>query len=190
MEELIQLDEQLFLYLNGLGTSTFDAFWLFITGKWNAIPMYAILLVVLYKKLQLKKTLITIVLIAVLITCTDQLANLFKHGFERFRPCHNESLVDLMRLVKEHCGGRYSYFSAHAASSMALAVFLGNVLKSEVKYLFYFLIVWALLVGYSRIYIGVHFPADVITGFFLGTIIALLLYKLWGWLILKYVNNK
>ena len=189
MEELIHLDEQLFLYLNGLGTPTFDAFWMFITGKWNAIPMYAILLVVLYKKIGVKKTLITLVFIGALIACTDQLANLFKHGFERFRPCHNENLVNLMRLVKEHCGGRYSYFSAHAASSMALAVFLGNVLKSHVKYLFAFLLIWALLVGYSRIYIGVHFPADVLTGFFLGTLIALLIYKLWSWVLLKYVSN-
>ncbi len=190
MEQLIQFDEQLFLYLNGLGIPMFDGFWLFITGKWNAIPLYIFLLFLLYKKLGVKNALITVLIIGLLIACTDQLANLFKHGFERFRPCHNEHLQDVMRLVKSHCGGRYSYFSAHAASSMALAVFLGKVFKPHLKYMFTFLLIWAFLVGYSRIYIGVHFPADVLTGFVLGTLLALLLYQLQQYLVNKSTTNE
>jgi len=185
MEQLIHFDEQLFLYLNGLGTPMFDGFWLFITGKWNALPLYVFLLVLLFKKLGAKQAVITVLIIALLIACTDQLANVFKHGFERFRPCHNDHLINVMRLVKDGCGGRYSYFSAHAASSMALAVFLGKVLQPHVKYIATFLVIWALLVGYSRIYIGVHFPADVVTGFFFGSLLALLFYKLQQYLIKK-----
>jgi len=190
MEQLIQLDEQLFLYLNGLGTPMFDGFWMFITGKWNAIPLYVFLLYLLYKKLGVKEMLITVFVIALLITCTDQLANVFKHGFERFRPCHNEHLQDIIRLVKDGCGGRYSYFSAHAASAMALAIFLGKVLKPHLKYIASFLFIWALLVGYSRIYIGVHFPADVLTGFFFGFVLAQLSYQLQQYLIFKFIPHE
>lgn len=186
MEQLIQFDRDLFLYLNGLGTDTFDGFWMFITGKWNAIPLYAILLFLLYKKLGLKQTILTVVVVALMIACTDQLANLFKKVlFLRPRPCHDAILSESMRLVKSHCGGRYGYFSAHAASSMALAVFLGKLLQPHIKYIITFLIVWALSVGYSRIYIGVHYPGDVVTGFVFGILIGLLMYSLQ-----KYVNNK
>mgnify|MGYP006103455685 CR=1 FL=1 len=179
MEQLIQLDRELFLFLNGLGTTTFDGFWMFITGKWNAIPMYVLLLLVLYKKIGLKHTVLTLVLVAIMIACTDQLANLFKKFlFLRPRPCHDVELLEIMRLVKSYCGGRYGYFSAHAASSMALAVFLGKILQPHVKYLYTFLITWALFVGYSRIYIGVHYPADVLTGIFFGVVIGLILYKI------------
>ncbi len=188
MNKLIQIDEQLFIYLNSLGTTTFDSFWMFITGKWNAIPLYVFLVYLLFKKIGAKQTLITLFVIGLLITCTDQLANVFKHGFERFRPCHNEYLKNIMRLVKSNCGGRYSYFSAHAASSMALAVFLGKVLNSHIKYITILLVFWAFLVGYSRIYIGVHFPADVLTGFVLGIVLALLGYKLQQYLVRKYTH--
>lgn len=189
MEQVIQFDRDLFLYLNGLGTVTFDGFWMFITGKWNAIPLYVILLVLLYKKLGLKQTLLTVVLVAIMIACTDQLANLFKKVlFLRPRPCHDDILSESMRLVKSHCGGRYGYFSAHAASSMALAVFLGKLLKPHIKYLYTFLIVWALCVGYSRIYIGVHYPGDVLTGFVFGAIIGTLMFVLQNYLCKKVIK--
>ena len=189
MEELIQFDQDLFLYLNGLGTTTFDGFWMFITGKWNAIPLYVVLLYLLYKKIGPKATLITVIAVGLMIACTDQLANLFKKVlFLRLRPCHEEVISETMRLVKSYCGGKYGYFSAHAASSMALAVFLGKVFKPYFKYLGGLLLVWAVFVGYSRIYIGVHYPGDVLTGMFFGVLIALLLYKLQVYLIYRFVR--
>lgn len=190
MEQLIQFDKDLFLFLNGLGTSTFDDFWMFITGKWNAIPMYAVLLFLLYKKLGIQRTVLIVVLVAVMIACTDQLANLFKKVlFLRPRPCHDETVSDLMRLVKSRCGGRYGYFSAHAASSMALSVFLGTLLKPYIKHLFTFLFIWALFVGYSRIYIGVHYPGDVLTGIIFGVLIAKLTLLIEKYLRFKLLNK-
>lgn len=189
MEQLIQLDRDLFLYLNGLGTVTFDGFWMFITGKWNAIPMYVVLLFLLYKKLGLKQTILTVLVVGLMIACTDQLANLFKKVlFLRPRPCHDEILSETMRLVKSRCGGKYGYFSAHAASSMALAVFLGKLLQPYIKYLYTFLIIWALCVGYSRIYIGVHYPGDVLTGFVFGIIIGTLMFGFQKYLSRKFIK--
>lgn len=179
MEQLLQLDKELFLYLNGLGTTTFDGFWMFITGKWNSIPLYALLLFLLYKKMGLRYTVLIVVVVILMIAGTDQLANLFKKVlFLRPRPCHEASIAEIMRLVKSYCGGSYGYFSAHAASSMALAVFLGKLLQPYYKYAAVLLLVWALFVGYSRIYIGVHYPGDVITGMFFGVLIANLAAKL------------
>jgi undecaprenyl-diphosphatase len=189
METILQFDTELFLYLNGLGSITWDGFWMFITGKWNAIPMYAVLLFLIYKKLGVQHTILIVVLVAVMIGCTDQLANLFKKVlFLRPRPCHNEFIIEKMRLVKSYCGGQYGYFSAHAASSMALALFLGKLLQPHIKYLYAFLIIWALLVGYSRIYIGVHYPGDVITGFFFGLIIAKLTLILETYFVKRYLK--
>lgn len=176
-EELIQLDKEAFLFLNGLGSTTWDGFWMFITGKWNAIPLYSILLLLSLRYLGLKKTGVLLVGIALLITSTDQLANFFKYGVGRFRPCHDESLFETMRLVKGSCGGKFGYFSAHAANSMAVASFFSLVLGKRLKWLAPVLMLWALMVGYSRIYIGVHFPADVLTGAGIGF--------LFGWLYAK-----
>lgn len=190
MNELIQLDQQLFLYLNSLGTPLFDGFWMFITGKWNAIPFYLFLIYLLYKKMGLKQFLVTLLCVAVLVTLTDQLANLFKKVlFLRLRPCHEDIVASSMRLVKSSCGGKYGYFSAHAASAMGVAVFLGKVFKPYYTHALKLLLVWAVLVGYSRIYIGVHYPADVLTGMFFGVIIAILLHQIYTQILRKILNT-
>ena len=102
----------------------------------------------------------------------------------RLRPCYD--MPDLVRLVKDSCGGKGGYFSAHAANTMALAIFMGKVLKPYFKYSIILLFSWAFLVGYSRIYIGVHYPGDVLTGFIFGILMAFLMYKLHTKLIAKY----
>lgn len=174
MEELIKADQELFLFLNRLGSETYDGFWLFVTDKWGSIPLYAILLILCFVKLGWKKTLLVLVTVALLITCTDQLANVFKDGVKRLRPCHTPGIMDQLRLVKDWCGGQYGYFSAHASNSFAVAVFFGLLFKKYFKWLLPVLIVWSLAIGYSRIYIGVHYPLDVATGFFFGAVIGLL----------------
>ena len=186
-DSLIEKDIELFLYLNNLGTLQWDGFWLFITDKYKAIPLYIVLLYITFKQFGFKKTILVLFFVIVLITISDQTSNLFKYGFKRLRPCHDESLINLMRLVKERCGGLYSYFSAHAANSMAIAAFFGLILKPTIKLKSIFLIFWALLVAYSRIYIGVHFPLDVLTGIFFGILYGTLMFWLFKFFV-KRIN--
>lgn len=178
MEKLAALDRELFLYLNNLGSEHWDWLWIAISDKWMAIPFYAILLFLLFKKFGWKPTLMTMLVVALLITATDQLANIFKHAFERPRPCRQEGVMEYARFVAERCG-RYGFFSAHAANSMGVVVFLGLIFRRYYKYLYLILIFWGLLVSYSRIYLGVHYPGDVLTGWFFGILLGYLLYRIW-----------
>ena len=116
MEKLVALDKELFLYLNNLGAEEWDWLWIAISDKWMAIPLYALLLYLIFRKFGWKATLLTVIVVTLLITATDQLANLFKHGFERPRPCRQEGVMEYARYVAERCG-RFGYFSAHAANS-------------------------------------------------------------------------
>jgi len=177
LQELLQLDKDIFIYLNGLGTPQWDNLFQFISHKLSAGPLYIFLLLLSYQKLGIKKTLVLLISVALLITVTDQLSNFFKYGVARLRPCHDPEIVPVMRLVKSYCGGQYGYFSAHAANAFAIAVFFGSILKSTIKYIGVFLVLWAAIVAYSRIYLGVHFPLDIITGAVIGS--------LFGWLFVK-----
>jgi undecaprenyl-diphosphatase len=169
LERIIELDRQLFLYLNNLGNSSWDTFWLLVTEKWTAIPLYAILLYLIFRKFGGKGAIITAVLITLLITVTDQLGNVFKDLFERPRPCGQEGVMEYARFVAKRCG-RFGYFSAHASNSMGVAIFLGIILKKYYHYLIFLLIGWSLLVSYSRVYLGVHYPGDILTGMLVGAI--------------------
>ena len=178
LEDIIQLDKELFLFLNGLGTPTWDGFWMFITKTRNSALLYILLLYLSYKQFGWKKTGIILVAIALLITCTDQLSNFFKYGIGRLRPCHDEEVSQAMRLVKSYCGGKFGYFSAHAANSFGPASFFVLLFRGKIKYIGTVLIIWACLVAYSRVYIGVHYPLDIITGAFVGSFFGWVFAKL------------
>ncbi len=188
IEELLQYDTELFLFLNNLGSESWDGFWQIVTEKWSSIPLYFILLLLIYKHYKLKGTLVVVVCAALLITATDQLANLFKYVlFQRPRPCRVEELKEVMRFVADGCG-RYGYFSAHAASSMGAAVFLGLTLQKWYRYLPFLLLLWAVMTAYSRIYLGVHYPLDIITGMFFGGLLGWLFYNIQLWSQKKFGN--
>ncbi|THV60277.1 phosphatase PAP2 family protein [Flagellimonas alvinocaridis] len=177
LDQLLQYDKDLFLFLNGLGTPTWDGFWMFMTKTKNSFPLYVLLLYLSYKNFGWKKTGVILVSVALLITCTDQLSNFFKYGIGRLRPCHDPEINGVMRLVKSYCGGQFGYFSAHAANSFGPATFFMVLFCGKVRYMGFILMIWACLVAYSRIYIGVHFPLDVLTGAIVGL--------LFGWLFAK-----
>src|SRR5690606_23168275 len=100
LEGILQFDKELFLLLNGLGTETWDGFWMFMTRTGNAFPLYLLLLYLTYRTFVLNNTAVVLVAIALLITCSDQLSKFFKSGIQRLRPCHDPEVSGLMRLVK------------------------------------------------------------------------------------------
>ena len=187
IDQLLELDRELFLYLNNLGSETWDDLWLIITNKLTFIPLYALLLYFIYKKYGLKPLLLMVLVISVMITFTDQITNVFKDGFMRARPCRADGVSDLARFVAERCG-KYGFFSGHSSNSMAAAVFGGLILRPYFKNLIFILLLWSFIVAYSRIYVGVHYPLDIICGMTFGAISGFMFYKLAKYLIKRYLN--
>ena len=185
IDYLLQLDEATFIYLNTLRNSQWDAFWLFVTHKLSWIPLYLILLSLLFLKYNWKITLLILFYVLLLIIASDQLANFFKFFVERPRPCKVSNLSEVIRVVSSRCSA-YGFYSAHASNSMALAVFVGLLLKPYYKTLLFYLLFWVVLVSYSRIYVGVHYPLDIVCGMGIGVLLGFLFYL--GFRRLK--NNK
>ena len=187
IEQLLNYDTELFLFLNTLGSETWDNLWLIITNKLTFIPLYALLLFLLYKKFGLKSMLVFVVVVALMITFTDQITNVFKRGFQRPRPCGEADLIDQMRFIAVRCG-KYGFFSGHSSNSMAAAVFAGLMLKPYFKNLIFILLFWSAVVAYSRIYVGVHYPIDILCGMTFGAISGFAFYKLAKYLLHRFIK--
>ena len=181
IEEILKLDSKLFLYLNNLGISKFDIFWISLSKIEANILMYLFLILLFFYIQKIRPKLIYILylffVIALMIAITDQGANIFKDSFQRLRPCYNESIIDSLRLVKENCGGKYGFFSAHASNSFSLAIFFGLLFINRIRYLIMITIVYASLISYSRIYLGVHYPIDIFFGGFFGIFVGFVIYS-------------
>ncbi|MDX6188920.1 phosphatase PAP2 family protein [Flavobacterium sp. Fl-318] len=176
LEKIQELDTNLFVYLNGLGSETYDKLWLIITNQLNWTPLFLLIFYLIYKKIGGKQTLYVLLFIAVLIAFTDQTTNLVKNTVQRLRPCNNPEINSFIRIVQVRKS--FSFFSGHAANTMAVATFLYLVLKRHFKYLG-FLFLWPLVFAYSRIYLGLHYPGDILTGYFVGAVFGTLIYLLY-----------
>lgn len=187
METLLELDKNLFIFLNSLGSERFDGFWLFITKQINWIPIFLIIMYLVFKHLGWRHALMIILVMALLIALTDQTTNLFKNYFQRLRPVNNTDLDDVIHFV--HKRSSFSFISGHASNSMAAAFFLYKVLKPYLKYMG-FIFLWPLIFAYSRIYLGLHYPGDILCGYIWGILMALLMMKLYTFLRDKYFPEK
>nr|WP_288836326.1 phosphatase PAP2 family protein [uncultured Flavobacterium sp.] len=183
LDKLLSLDVQLLVYLNGLGSESYDSLWLFITKQTNWIPLFLILLYVIYKKIGGKQILYVLLFVALLIFITDQCTNLFKHGVQRLRPCNNPDVYSMIRVVKKTKS--FSFFSGHAANSMAAAVFIYHLIKPYFKYTF-LLFLWPLIFAYSRIYLGLHYPLDILSGYLFGMLTGWLVFRIYQFTQIKY----
>ena len=188
IEELLKYDTELFLFLNNLGSETWDGFWLLITDKLTFIPLYVLLLYLLYRKYGAKSLLIFVVVVALMITFTDQITNIFKRGFERPRPCGEADLINQMRFIAVRCG-KFGFFSGHSSNTMAVAVFAGLLLKPYYKNLIFLLLFWSAVVAFSRIYVGVHYPLDIVCGITFGSISGFMFYKFAKYLLVRFIGE-
>lgn len=176
LEKIITLDKEVLVFLNGLGSTTYDGLWLLITKQLNWTPFFILVFYLIYKKIGGKNLLVVIISIALLILVTDQMANLFKNHFQRLRPCNDPQIKDVIRIVKQ--SSSFSFYSGHATNSMASTFFVFLILRKYYKYAF-LLFLFPLIFAYSRIYLGLHFPADILTGYFFGAFFGIVFYKLY-----------
>jgi len=186
LEKLIQLDTELFLFLNGIRSEFLDVIMYYVSKTSTWLPLYVGIVFFMVKR-EKKQVVWALLAIAVLVTAADQISvKAFKDVFQRLRPCHNAELEGLVHLVKGHCGGQFGFVSSHAANTFATALF--TLLYFKNRMFSVGIIVWALVVSYSRIYLGVHYPGDVLGGAVLGSIIGLAVYKSYMFL-LNYTRS-
>lgn len=183
LEKIIQLDKELLFFLNGLGSPTFDGLWLIITKQLYWTPIFLLIFYFLQKKLGWKNFGYYILFTALLILLCDQTANFFKEHFQRLRPCYDPQLMDLIRIPGKKSPS-FSFFSGHAANSMATTILSFMILNRYYKYA-YLLFLFPLIFAYSRIYLGLHFPGDILTGYLFGAIFGFIFYKLYQKYVLK-----
>ena len=177
-QALKQFDEKVFLGINGHHNATLDGIMPYLTSFWLWIPLFIWLIYVLFK-LYGKKAFYIMLLGIVMLTLSDQGCTLIKNSVKRYRPTHNLNLSEQVHTVDGYKGGQYGFISSHAANSFALAVFIFLLLKPHKhKILIVCFFTWALIYCYSRIYLGVHYPTDIIGGAILGSTLAYLFYKL------------
>ncbi|MBE0663262.1 MAG: phosphatase PAP2 family protein [Bacteroidales bacterium] len=178
IEFLKNIDTQLFLFFNGFHNPFGDFVMYWLSDKYIWVPLYAFLLYLLFRYYG-KKAFIFMVLVALLITISDQVSvHFFKNVFLRLRPCHEPALEGMVYTLGR-CGGKYGFISSHASNSFAIAVFMALLLWNKVRTVAIIMLIWAAMVSYSRVYLGVHYPGDVLVGGMVGALEALLVYGLW-----------
>lgn len=183
MEQLISLDKELFLFLNGLGSEAYDEFWKLITKQINWAPFILAVFYLIQRKIGWKNFGIAILFLVVLIAFTDQITNLFKYSFERLRPCNDTDVNGIARIVIHR--NSFSFFSGHASNSMATTTFIFLLLRKHYKFTF-LLFLFPLIFAFSRIYLGLHFPSDILVGYLFGATFGFGFYKLFAFLGRKY----
>jgi len=168
-ENLIEWDKSAFVLVNGTWTNpVFDAVMPVLRLSANWIPLYTFLLVFMLLNFRLRG-LWWCVLFVVTVALTDMTGTyLFKHGIERLRPCNDPTMVDSFRLVIRQCAGGYSFISNHAANHFGMAAFFFVTFRHISRMWAWVAIFWAVAIAYSQVYVGVHFPLDVICGGLLG----------------------
>ena len=180
METIVQWDKDLFNFFNHCCYSgPMDTFMLWVSNKWIWIPLYATLLLFIY--LHFKKNILWILLaVALMVASTDLISTrVFKYNVERWRPCRPEANLDFaVRTLPDVNCSKYGFVSSHAANTFGLAVFVGLLFFNKKKWVLFSLLFWAALVSFSRIYLGVHYPLDIVGGAIVGMACA----AFWLWL--------
>lgn len=173
-QKILDFDTDLFLYLNSFHNDFWDTLMLMATRKETWIPFYAVIVYYFIKNYRAKSILILLFL-AVTILASDQISVLIKDTVQRLRPVYNPEIEHLVHNVLRK-GGKYGFVSSHAANTFAVYVFSFRIFKNRSYGIL--MLAWALLLSYSRIYSGVHYPTDILFGALLGWVTGWFMYKI------------
>ncbi len=166
--QLVELDNKVMLFLNQFHCPVFDGIMWIVSDKWVWVPFYVVLAFFLFRRDKWLKGIVCLLFIALAITLSDQICgSALRHAVGRLRPSNPENPISqFIHIVNGYRGGRYGFPSCHAANTFALATFL--ILYFRTRLAAFVLLPWAMLVGYSRIYLGVHYPGDILCGMCMG----------------------
>ena len=184
LEFITNIDTQLTLFLNGSDSEMLDAIAVTATKTGTWIPLGIVLLYVLMRMKNWKNALLVILCVAIAITLADQMASgIFKPLVARLRPSHTPELQGVIDLVGDYRGGRYGFFSSHAANTCAVAVFLSLLFRKRVFTVA--ICSWAMVNSWTRLYLGVHYVGDIMVGLILGAFVGWMVFRLYRFLTLK-----
>ena len=182
MLDIIQLDKEVLIFLNNLGSEPWDGLWLAITNQLNWAPLFVFIIYLTIRSFGWKCGGFMVLFMILLVAFSDQFTNLIKNSTERLRPINDPEIKDMLRTLIQPQS--YSFMSGHATTSTFFSVFVVLLLKEKYKYI-YVLLFFPLIFAYSRLYLGVHFPIDVSVGIIVGILFANLYF-----LLFKKLDNK
>ena len=180
IDYLMDIDADALLAVNGLHDLFQDAFWWFVTAKWSsALLVLALLWILLHQNR--RHALLVLAMLAFAVLVADQVSSgLIKHLVERLRPTHDPSLESMVHVINGYRGGLYGFVSSHAATFFAVSTFLSLVMRQ--RWVAFSLFTWALLQCYSRMYLGVHYPGDILGGIVVGVLAGWLVWCIMRWI--------
>ncbi|MCU0420854.1 MAG: phosphatase PAP2 family protein [Cyclobacteriaceae bacterium] len=167
MEQLLTWDRELLLWLNSFHTPWLDPIMFWVTKTFFWVPLYAFLIYLVFKQYKKEGWLVLIGAAVVVLLCDQITSTFMKPFFERLRPSHEPSLQGLVHLVDGYRGGRYGFSSGHAANTFGTALFVLLILRQRVRWIG-LVFLWAVLMTYTRLYLGVHYPGDILVGALIG----------------------
>jgi undecaprenyl-diphosphatase len=195
MSGLLEFDYQLMEWLNTDAFPFLDRIMWYFSEKLFWIPIYLLLLYALYKKYSTKVFVWVIVFLALSVLINDQVASgIFKNWVGRFRPSHDPLIQTKLHYSLEpngqvYKGGKFGFYSSHAANYAGVAVLFILWMRPVKRWVAALCVLWVLLISYSRIYLGVHFPSDILMGLTMGTLVGFLCFFLWKKTVTKLYPN-
>jgi undecaprenyl-diphosphatase len=178
MEQISRIDTEVFFFLNGLRTPWLDPVMFYMSGTAFWIPLFAQLVYLMIRQFK-KHAWLPLICVLLCIASTDRITSgIMKPGFERLRPSHEPLHMDKVHTVNGYRGGKFGFASSHAANSFGIAMFFVLLFRSRYRYIL-LLFAWAVLMSYTRIYLGVHYPGDILVGAMIGLLCGWLLYNVY-----------